>query len=194
MLSDLSPHSITPYDRDGIGAQWLRDLDAPRVAPAQGRRLSLWGALEISHRFERFVPELARMLDVTEAVAAEMLGALDDGLTFVTERVPGVEACWVQGGPAVHGCIRGFVRVVAGTHFPAHGHLGREEVLVLQGGMVLDTGHIARPSELTVAQSGSEHSFTAQVGGPDLLYFVVAREGITLGDTVIRHPDGPISD
>lgn len=143
------------------------------------------------NRLDRYKGVLSKVLDVEESKAAELLTGVDNTLQWGTE--PGLDrlkTVWVDGGPSVQNCIRGFVRLEAGASFPHHGHLGRETVIILQGHMVVDDGTVLYPGDVGSVEPGVEHSFSAMAGGPDLLYFVVAHEGIHIGDVEIRHRDG----
>ncbi|MFO0744331.1 MAG: cupin domain-containing protein [Myxococcota bacterium] len=100
-----------------------------------------------------------------------------------------MDALWVEGGAAAARCIRGFARLRAGATFPDHTHLGVELQLVLEGTLLDSNGVVARPGDIVRSEPGTSHSYFAAPGGPDLLFFVVAAEGIELPGGVLRHRD-----
>ncbi len=158
-------------------------------APTDGRDRVL-REVSFADRFAEYAAPLSKILDVHENTAAELLAGLDNTLEWGTERaLPMLKSIWVDGGPAVQQSVRGFVRIAAGETFPAHGHLGKETCIVLQGYMEMDDGRVLAPGDVYSATVDDHHSFRARPGGPDLLYFVVVREGITIGNASLRHRD-----
>ncbi len=172
---------------DDLTAELLTAELAP-VPPAAEARQRLLAATR-GGRLRRFAAAVAAMLDVTIERASGLLDRAMDPIGWESGRLPGLSTLWVEGGPAVVGCIRGFIRLEAGHTFPPHEHLGDEQVLVLEGTMVDSDGTAYRPGEYLPKDTGSSHAYHAPPGGPDLLTFAVVREGITIGDLVVRHPD-----
>ena len=78
------------------------------------------------------------------------------------EAVPGIETLWVEGGPAVANCIRGFVRMAPGAEFPHHRHVGDETALVLEGAVIDSTGNVYLPGDVVHMPAGSEHGYSAR--------------------------------
>lgn len=154
-------------------------FEAP-IAPAVDARERLLAAVSPIGRFDRFVPAVAEMADVSESVAKGWLDEVWDG--GVWERaVPGAMAWWVEGGPRVKDALRGFVRVGAGVTFGHHEHLGEELVLVLQGGARVSDGTRLRAGDRMSTPGGDAHSFGAVAGGTDLLIFTVIHGGLDFG-------------
>lgn len=158
------------------------------VPPTVSARERLLGAATTG-RLHRFAQALSTLLDVTVERARGLLDRAMEPGNWESGVLPGLSTFWVEGGAAVSGCIRGFIRLEAGHDFPAHNHLGDEQVLVLEGVMIDSDGSAYHPGDYLPKASGSEHSYHAQAGGPDLLTFAVVREGITIGEMVVRHPD-----
>jgi len=156
---------------------------------AEGARPRLLAALRHEGRFERFAAELAAMIDLPLEGARALLDAVWTD-PWEPGPAPGARTRWVGGGPAVQGCIRGFLTLPAGSPFPEHEHLGHEQVLVLQGHIVEGDGRVFGPGSLAEMPAGSRHAFHALAGGTDLLYFTVIREGVRVGDAELRHRDG----
>jgi hypothetical protein len=139
-------------------------------------------------RFYRFTDHVARLLDVAEDKARELLDRAADPSAFVAGLVPGMGLLNVQGGPAVAHAITGFIRLPSATQFPEHKHLGQESVLVMQG-RIQDGADVAGPGDLITMPAGSSHSFFVPPG-PDLLYLAVVQDGIQVGDAIVT-PDDP---
>jgi hypothetical protein len=187
---------------DPLGQRFLHDdpMDEARldalvrlvepIPPAPAARAGTLAGARLDDRFEPYVPALARILDVDEPRARALLAGLDADLAWEPQPgLPHVSSIWVDGGPGVARCIRGFVRMAAGTAFPHHRHLGDEHCLVLQGYMQLADGTVLGPGDELGVDADTEHSFTAREGGTDLLFFVIARTGIAIGDAHITHRD-----
>lgn len=185
ILDELSGSAV---DDDQLVAALLAGL-VP-VAPRVALRERVLASARAPGRLARFADRLAAMIDVTIDKAKELLERVADASLWERDLVPGLDALWVEGGPAVAGCIRGFARLGAGKAFPVHTHLGEETTLVLEGAMVESGGAVVRPGETLVMKAGDTHSYSAAGGGPDLLFFVVIREGIAIeGAGEMRHRD-----
>jgi anti-sigma factor ChrR (cupin superfamily) len=76
--------------------------------------------------------------------------------------------------------------------FPEHEHLGREEVLVVQGSLRdSDEQQVLGPGEETRKQAGTSHRIEV-LPGPALVYLVIIREGVRIGPRVLRPGDPDI--
>ncbi len=163
------------------------------IEPAAATRRALMQAIattEAHGRLYRFAEAIAAMVDVTIDKARELLDQVADASRWEKNLFPGMDALWVGGGPRAAQCIRGFARLASGAEFPHHEHLGDEATLVLEGVMLESGGAVVRPGETSVARAGTQHHYRAAPGRADLLFFVVAREGIGIGDVTLRHRDG----
>lgn len=179
-----------PGDADVIAA--LVDDLAP-VAPDASLRTRILDAARGPGRLHRFADKLAALIDVTIDKARELLDRATDASLWERDLMPGMDALWVEGGPAATQCIRGFARLSAGQPFPDHRHLGDESTLVLEGAMLESGGAVVRPGEVLDMPEGSEHAYSAAPGGVDLLFFVVVRNGIAIpgvGELLHRDPSG----
>jgi putative transcriptional regulator len=89
----------------------------------------------------------------------------------------------IQPGPAILAVdgIAGFVKVEPGATFPRHKHLGREHVLVLQGGFRDEDGTDVYAGEDNHKPAGSDHELVAHAGQP-LIYLAVIRGKVDFGD------------
>lgn len=175
-------------DDDLLVAALLEGLEP--LAPSATLRERVMASARAPGRLARFADKLAAMIDVTIDKAKELLDRAADASLWERDLVPGLDALWVEGGPAVAGCVRGFARLAAGAAFPVHTHLGEETTLVLEGAMIESGGAVVRPGETLVMKAGDTHSYAAAGGGPDLVFFVVVREGIAIeGAGELRHRD-----
>lgn len=170
LLAELDPHEAEVLAR-------LADTLAP-VAPDAGMRAALLARTRGPGRLHHFAESVAAMVDVSLDKARELLDRVADTTRWERELFPGMDALWVEGGPAAADCIRGFARLDAGTAFPEHEHIGDEATLVLEGVMLESGGAVVRPGETIVMRAGTAHNYRAAPDGPDLLFFVVARKAI----------------
>jgi putative transcriptional regulator len=135
--------------------------------PSAGlRRLetSLAGVL----RFEHLVPRLARLYDLGEEEARQLLARVDDEASWMEGPGEGIQLMEVQAGPACEGRINALLRLVPGATFPDHEHGDEERVLVLEGGFLDSEGFERWRGELDVRAKGTRHTFTALEGLPCL--------------------------
>lgn len=72
-----------------------------------------------------------------------------------------------------------FIRMLPGHGYPAHRHVGIEEVLILQGGYRDKTGE-HRAGDYIVNEAGSTHHPVALDGAEDCIMFAVAHGSIEL--------------
>lgn len=185
-MNNTDPHRLEDLSDDELAfiAEAL-----PPLRPTSARRQALLDALEPRGRLARFAQEIARMIDVSLDHAERILTRVFDTEGWEPGPIAGSTTLWVEGGPAVAGCIRGFLRIDAGLDFPHHQHLGDEEVLVLEGAMIDSNGATIRPGQRLTMRVGTEHSYRAQAGGAELLTFLVVRDGVRVGDAELRHRD-----
>lgn len=151
----------------------------PPVAPRHAARTRLLKAAEARPRAEGLVDRVARFLDLGAQAARQVLTLLDDAAAWVAAPLPGVWLCDLEGGPATAGARVGYVRLSPGVTFPHHEHFGHEATLIVQGGWRDDAGGLARRGDVIDLGPGSHHDFTA-LDGPDLIFLVVLRGGISL--------------
>jgi len=167
-----------------LGLEWSFD----QVAPPPDGRARLLDAVTPIGRFARFASQVAALADVDVAKAQAWLDEVWTGGAW-EPAVPGAMAWWVEGGPRAANALRGFVRVSAGTTFARHTHLGVEHLLVIQGRADISTGETLRAGDLVTCAAGVEHAFVVPAGGPDLLLFTVAYEGLAFAEGVARPRD-----
>lgn len=160
----------------------LRDVEPMEPDPSLRRRVL--ASLESDSRFEGFAGRFARLFDLPEARARELLRTAEapEAGGWVDAPVPGVRLLHFPGGERVATADCGFVRLAPGSVFPAHRHRGAEWTLVLAGRAEEDGGEIWLPGDLVVREGGSIHGFRC-VGDEPYLFAVVLHGGIeAVGD------------
>jgi hypothetical protein len=187
-LSELERSLLAHGESADVAAPGLVQLSEslPRLSPPAALRERLMQSAHLENRLARFANRVAELLDVSAAKAALLLQGLDDPSVWSAE-LPGIEFCWVEGGPARAAAVRGFVRVQPGVDFPEHEHLGDEVVLVLQGGFEdRARQRVFRPGDVDRMAADSSHSFRALPHGPALLTLAVVETGLrALGHTYL---------
>jgi quercetin dioxygenase-like cupin family protein len=181
-------------DLDGELLGSLMQTLAPERPPS-GLLDVLLKATETTSRFERFVARVGQLCDLPLQGADALVRSIDDAAKWITGPAGGVELFHIDAGPKLAGAVCGFVRIAPGSTFPAHAHAGDEVMLVLAGGLVIESGHekgrTVRAGDELATKSGEEHLLRA-LPGPDLLYLVVVDKGIVFeGETEIAGPDDP---
>jgi quercetin dioxygenase-like cupin family protein len=174
---------LTEGEDDALLAR-LADI-LPRSSPDNETRSRLLATVGQGGRLHRFSAEVARLLDITEARARELLDGVDDKQSWEASALTGVTLFHVQGGPKTEGAITGFVRVETDGCFPMHTHSGPETVLIVQG-RCRDSrdGAILRPGDIgTISPDEGAHEVLA-LPGPPLVYLAVVFTGIAVGDLV----------
>ena len=196
-MSDVIPKDASHLD--ALASELLPDTtnDSPPAVTAHGATLQSRAALLAafdqarSGRFEEFVRDVARLLDLDEGGARGLLEAMDEAASWEPGPFPlPIDLFHVEGGDAVANAITGFVRVAPGATFPAHRHLGAESVYIVQGFLRDEvTGDVSGPGTLVERSPESEHAISALPGGTDLIYLAVVHVGVQIGEVVMRPED-----
>jgi anti-sigma factor ChrR (cupin superfamily) len=101
-----------------------------------------------------------------------------DAVPFVATRHPGVSIHFYRSDRTTgHAAV--MIKMEPGTGYPAHRHVGPEELLVLQGGFTDGQGEW-RAGDYARFEAGSHHAPVALSDGPACIFFAVAHEGIEL--------------
>jgi putative transcriptional regulator len=151
------------------------------VRPSDALRQRVLASIEPASRFEGFVPRFARLFDLPETRAREILAAADTvpSQGWVDTPLAGVRLYHFAGGPRVATADCGLVHLDAGTPFPAHRHLGREWNLILAGALDDSGGESWLPGDIVIKEAETTHHYRAQAGEP-LLLAVVLEGGIEI--------------
>lgn len=167
---------------DGNGAR-LRDAFAELVprpsAPPQLLRERLLATVARPRlRYAPLYGSLSQLFDLSETELANLFEHAASEDAWITAPIPGTELLHLIGGPRVAHADNGLVRIVAGTRFPLHRHLGPERVLVLDGAYRDEhSGQVYRAGDLHEMPEGSQHAYTA-LGERDLLLAVSVVRGV----------------
>ena len=148
----------------------------------------LLSSLDREHRFQSFEERVAELSDLPESVASVLLGRLDSKEHWAPVGAPGVEIFHFDGGPKVRDAITGFVRILPGSSFPVHEHMGHETVLVLQGTLRDDDGEEYSAGDEIEMDADSTHSFSA-AGDVPLVLVTVVMKGVTIDGQFIPPGD-----
>lgn len=153
---------------------------APSPAVEQRLRASIGGG-----RFEAFSARMAQLFDVTRARARELLGLIERPASWIPQ-LPGLSLIHFEGGPAAAAADCGFVRLVPGTMFPPHSHLGEEIVTVLCGRIHdVPNDRMVLAGEDYVQAAGTSHHLVC-AGDEDCIYASRATDGIAIGGVRAR--------
>ena len=137
----------------------LPELLDPATPPARGKKRLLAAVSELPLRYAPFFDRLAELWDVSpERVELELERARDAAL-WRYAALPGIRLYDVAGGPATEGARARLVRFAPGLRFPAHRHLGRERVLLLEGRYTDSDGTRYGSGDLHEMRAGTEHGF-----------------------------------
>lgn len=112
-------------------------------------------------RLAAMLDKVAALFDITRQKARALLDQLDDPAAWMDGPVPDSWIMMAEGcGPKVTGAFCGFVKMAPSVKWPPHKHLGREYMLVLDGGFRQHDGVEVHPGDLHVMEEGSAHGFT----------------------------------
>lgn len=157
---------------DGIARFASLATLAPSVSPPRFLRAQILEAA-VRPRYA-YLHRAAAVLDLAVEQVRALLDSIDDPSGWMSTPGEGIFIRDIVGGPAVANAVVGFIRVPAGGHFPHHRHEGREDVLVLQGGIRDASGTIYRAGDLATMDAGSGHDFDA-LPGDELLFLAIVR-------------------
>ena len=189
-LAEVEDDAVEGDAVEGDGPAILVEaLAGAAETPAPGLRERIMASAVLDGRFDRFIPNVAELLDIDAERAKELLDGIGKDESWYVGLVPDVSLYDVEGGPAVQNAITGFLRLPAMVPFPEHGHLGTELSLIIQGSGIDDRGRIWNVGDIVERTEDDVHSFHARPG-PDLVFLVVVQNGIELGGQKIG-PDDP---
>ena len=135
-------------------------LALPAEAPPPGLRARVLTDAR-PPRLVAMLDKLASLFDITRARARALLDQIDDPAAWMDGPVPDSWVLMADGcGPKVAGAFCGFVKMGPTVKWPPHKHLGREYMLVLDGGFTQDDGVEVHPGQLHVMEVGSALGFT----------------------------------
>ena len=135
-------------------------LALPAEAPPPALRARILADVK-PPRLAAMVDKVASVFDVTRQKARVILDKIDDSAAWLDGPVPNSWVMPIDGcGPKVVGAFTGFIKMGASVVWPAHRHLGREYMLVLEGGFKQHDGFEVHPGDLQIMEQGTAHGFT----------------------------------
>jgi predicted ChrR family anti-sigma factor len=135
-------------------------LSAPPIMPQPGLLASILAGLDAQPPYEGFVRRFARLFELDEARAREVLLASSDPDGWGSF-LPGVFAFPFEPGPSLLHANAAVVRVAAGATYPRHTHIGEEVTFILAGELVdHPSGKHFRPGDVLLQGPRSTHSFS----------------------------------
>ena len=137
---------------------------APALPSARERLLA--SVRELPLRYAPFYERLGALWDLPEERVSEVLTSAKDSARWQWTALPGVRQIEVQGGPRTENARVRLLKFSAGVRFPRHRHIGREDVLVLEGSYTDSDGRVVGPGDLQVMEPGSEHGLRIHAGEP----------------------------
>ncbi|MBP9112358.1 MAG: cupin domain-containing protein [Polyangiaceae bacterium] len=115
-------------------------------------------------RFEHLLEKVASLFDLTGSRVREALARLDDPSFWIPGRTEGLRFATIEGGAKHSGSLVGFLAMKPGVEYPDHDHVGKEEVLVLQGGYADSLGFEKWRGESDERFPGTTHTLRALPG------------------------------
>jgi len=171
-------HEVDPNDALPL-AEALSALIPPAKAPPQLLRERLLAT--VARPRLRYSPLFAQLTDLFDLDDTDLAALFERAATpqaWTDTPIPGTRLMHLQGGPRVAGADNGLVRLAAGARFPLHRHLGRERVLVLDGGYRDEhDGQLYLPGDRHEMQAGTSHAYTA-LTERELLFAVSVVAGV----------------
>src|SRR3954471_22521738 len=146
------PELVAPLGR-------LTELLEPASVPAGSLERLMIEVSQAPLRFAPFFERLAELWDLPESDVRGLLERTRDKQNFRKAPLPGLELMAVHGGPRIAGAEAYLARFAPGMTFPAHGHRGHEDVLILEGSYTDHAGRVFRSGDVHSMDAGGEHSF-----------------------------------
>jgi len=156
-------------------------LAAPdRTSLEQGRARLLAAVNQSDERFVPLFDKLTRLFDLSADDLRALFARAANEAAWVPGPLPWISLLHFQGGPAVAAFDTGLVRFERGMPHPAHRHLGRELVLVLDGAYFdNEEQRWYGPGDIHDMSEGTQHGL--QMGADrDVLLAVVMAGGIEI--------------
>ncbi len=160
--SSEAREALSAGKRPAIERAILEGLE-PVMPPADALPALLAEVRKID-RLTHFAPALAELYDLTPAQANDLIRQIRGTEGWEAGPGPGDRLLPVHTGPKARENMAAVVYLEAGAEFPQHPHLGREQVLVLEGAYLDSSGAEYWRGDLHESTTGSAHAFRA-VGG-----------------------------
>jgi hypothetical protein len=170
-------HASNDADRAQLAECFARlsGLAEPdRTSLAHGRARLLAAVSQSEERFAPLFDKLTRFFDLSADALRALFARAANEAEWEPGPLPWVSLFHFHGGPAVAGLDTGFVRFKKGMPHPTHRHLGRELVLVLDGGYFDHEQRWYGPGEIHDMSEGTRHALQMSADRDVLLAVVMA--------------------
>jgi hypothetical protein len=124
------------------------------VQTPRATRVALLGP----RRLDGLAGALGRFFDFGEVQARGLLARIDTPEEWMEGPDAGISVLPVEAGPAASAALASLVRLPPGVTLSEHEHVGREQLLVLEGGFADSAGHVVWPGETLQMAAGTSHS------------------------------------
>jgi putative transcriptional regulator len=141
------------------------------------------------NRLAPFIERLSNFFDIGVERARALVELATDPSAWTRGPGSGVSLLHVEAGPRFAHADAGLIRMAPGARFPRHRHLGHEYGLILEGGLLDESGAIVRAGETHDLPAGTSHYLTALPDG--CLFAAVVEQGI---EFIGEKPEGPTDD
>lgn len=116
------------------------------------------GTLSGPRRLDRYTNSLARFFDLSEAQARDLLARIDVPAEWMEGPDTDISVLPVEACPAAQTALASLVRLPPGVTLSEHEHVGKEQLLVLEGGFADSLGHVVWPGETLEMAAGTSHA------------------------------------
>jgi len=146
------------------------------MPPSKSLRQSLIASLNPETPFQGYVDRFMKLFDLDRKDVESLFDKIVDTTSGLLQPapLPKTSLHYFDGGPNVANATCGIIKLKAGSVFPAHQHLGKETVLVLQGTAKDQDGMEYYPGDTIVSEENTSHSL--KIGKKDDLIFAVILE------------------
>jgi hypothetical protein len=149
------PHAVAAMARAATPVETPATILPPLRERASGPR-----------RLDRFVAAVGHFFDLGDGDARALLHRIDLAEEWMEGPDVGITVMPVMAGERVNSALASLVRLPPGVTLSAHQHIGRELLLVLEGGFADSAGHVVWPGETLEMPAGSEHAMWGLPGPP----------------------------
>ena len=153
-LSKVGPEEL---DRVRRAVEAMAKTAGTEQTPAEVLR-TMRGLLASPRRLDRYADSLSRFFDLGDAEARQLLARIDVPEEWMEGPDAGISVLPVAAGPRARNALASLVRLPPGVTLCEHEHVGREQLLVLEGGFADSAGHVVWPGETLEMAVWTSHS------------------------------------
>jgi hypothetical protein len=153
-LRDVGPEEL---DRVRRAIEAMSQRPGAQTSPAAMLR-TVRGLLASPRRLDGYADSLSHFFDFSEAEARALLARIDVAEEWMEGPDVGISVLPVAAGPRVQTALASLVRLPPGVTLSEHEHVGREQLLVLEGGFADSLSHVVWPGETLEMAVGTSHS------------------------------------